>query len=167
MSRNLALADFLVRADIWRGDACPDIEGQSVTTGHPLLDAELPGGGWPRGTLTELLVERNASVELTLLLPALRQAVYPDGRLALIAPPYPAYAPAWLAAGMDLRQLLIVSAESRDAAWGCEQILASGALAAVLRGSSRQSIATPHRHASSRPGACAASAISCGSRVPA
>lgn len=134
MSRSPLLADVLRRTDIWRGDAspCTGGGGESVTSGHPLLDAELPGGGWPRGALTELLVERDACGELPLLLPALQHVMRHDGWLALVAPPYPPYAPAWLTAGMDLRHLLIVRAERREAAWSCEQILASGAFEAVL-----------------------------------
>ena len=54
------------------------------------------------------------------------------GTLALIAPPYLPYAPAWQAAGIDLGVLHVVEASPRDALWAFEQCLRSGACAAVL-----------------------------------
>ena len=44
---DVALADVLARGDIWRGDALARLPGQCIPSGHPELDDELPGGGWP------------------------------------------------------------------------------------------------------------------------
>ena len=132
MSRSPALADVLLRADIWRGDAQPRLGGESVRSSFPQLDAELPDRGWPRGALTEFLLERNAGGELPLMLPALQLAAGSEGWLALISPPYLPFAPAWVAAGIDLKRLMVVRAERDDAAWCTEQILASGAFSGVM-----------------------------------
>ncbi|MFT4174841.1 MAG: translesion DNA synthesis-associated protein ImuA [Rhodocyclaceae bacterium] len=124
------LTDILQRADIWRGDRLAVLDGQAVASGLPALDAELPGGGWPRGALVELLADAQAIGELSLLLPALRTTVT-EAPIALIAPPGLAHAPAW-AAQLPLGQLLWVEAPAEHIAWSTEQLLGSGALGAVL-----------------------------------
>lgn len=125
------LASVLARGDVWRGDGFAHLPVAAIPSGHQLLDAELPGGGWPRGSLTELLLERPGSGELTLLLPALADLSAAGGWLALVAPPWQPHAPAWAAAGLALERLLVVHA-GRHAAWCCEQLLLSGGFAAVL-----------------------------------
>jgi protein ImuA len=124
------LTDILQRADIWRGDRLAVLDGQAVPSGCAPLDAQLPGGGWPRGTLIELLAEAPAIGELSLLLPALRATVG-EAPIAIIAPPGMAHAPAW-ATYLPLAQLLWVEAPAEHIAWSTEQLLASGALGAVL-----------------------------------
>lgn len=126
-----ALAEVLRRADVWRGNTlAAALPG--IPSGHAALDAQLPGAGWPAGELIELLPQHFASVELGLLRPALQGLSRDQGWLALIAPPLSPYAPAWQQAGVDLSRLLVIQAQARDAAWCCEQILASGAFAATL-----------------------------------
>lgn len=125
------LADVLSRGDVWRGDALARLPQAGVASGYPELDAELPGGGWPLGELTELLAARSGIGEVSLLLPALARLSAAGGWLALVAPPFRPHAPAWQAAGIDLGRLLVVEA-GKDAAWCCEQLLAGGGFAAVL-----------------------------------
>ena len=67
----IALAEVLARGDVWCGDTLASLPEATIPSGHPELDAELPGGGWPRGNLTEFLVDRGGLGELSLLLPAL------------------------------------------------------------------------------------------------
>ncbi len=69
----IALAEVLARGDVWCGDTLASLPEATISSGHPELDAELPGGGWPRGNLTEFLVDRGGLGELSLLLPALAQ----------------------------------------------------------------------------------------------
>jgi hypothetical protein len=92
----------------------------------------LPQGGWPRRALTELLLPADGVGELALLLPTLARMTQAGSTVAVIAPPYIPYAPAWQAAGVDLALLEIVEASPRDALWAFEQCLRSGACAAVL-----------------------------------
>jgi len=149
---NPTLAQVLERSDIRRGDAFAVAPAPTLATGFSRLEAELPGGGWPRGTLTELLVDGTGLGEISLLLPALRAVCGKGGKggkggklgksdeggwSLLVAPPYPPHAPAWAAAGVDLARLLVVApAPSRragaDALWAMEQALASAAPRAVL-----------------------------------
>lgn len=125
-----ALSDVLLRPDVWRGDRLAKMEGETVGSGFAALDAELPGGGWPRGALTELLAPAQGVGELSLLLPALRQ-LDEASDIAIVAPPGLAHAPAW-AGCFALSRLLWVEASGEDAAWSAELLLASGALGAVL-----------------------------------
>ena len=128
-----ALAEVLARPDVWRGDRCAVAPLPAVSSGFAALDAELPGGGWPRGALTELLVDGAGFGELGLLMPALRAIRNEGGWSLVVGAPYPLHAPAWAAAGVDLSRLLVVSpALARDALWAAEQALASGAPGAVL-----------------------------------
>lgn len=127
----LPLAEVLARGDIWRGDALPGLPENAIASGHAELDAELPGGGWPQGNLTEILVDRCGQGEMSLLLPALVSLSQAGGWLALIDPPCLPHAPAWVAAGVVPERLLVIRA-GRDAAWSCEQLLASGGFAGVV-----------------------------------
>src|SRR3546814_14110311 len=52
--------------------------------------------------------------------------------VAVVAPPYLPYAPAWQAAGVDLRYIEIIDADARNALWAFEQCLRSAACGAVL-----------------------------------
>lgn len=121
------------RTDIWRGDRFVTAVLPVVTSGFPELDAELPGGGWPRGALTELLLDGEGMGELALLMPALARVKAEGGWSMLIAPPHVPHAPAWSVAGADLSRLAVVSpAAPRDALWAMEQALGSGVPQAVL-----------------------------------
>lgn len=125
------LNDLLARGDLWRGDTLARLPQAGVGSGYPELDAELPGGGWPCGDLTELLAEQSGIGEISLLLPALARLSAEGGWVALVAPPFRPHAPAWQAAGLSLGRLLVVEA-GEQAAWCCEQLLAGGGFAAVF-----------------------------------
>lgn len=125
-------ASVLPGALVWRAGTMARPQAQGWATGFPELDAELPGGGWPRGELVELLAERHGIGEIELLLPMLRR-VEDDQWLAWVAPPFVPYAPALQAAGLPLARLLLIRPDSRDAAmWALRQALGSGACHAVL-----------------------------------
>ncbi|MBP8266973.1 MAG: translesion DNA synthesis-associated protein ImuA [Zoogloea sp.] len=127
----VALADVLARGDVWRGDTLATLPESAIPSGHAELDAELPGGGWPRGNLTEILVDRSSVGEMSLLLPALARLSADGGWLALVAPPWLPHAPAWSAAGVALERLVVVKA-GKSIGWSVEQLLASGGFAGVL-----------------------------------
>ncbi|WP_243708096.1 translesion DNA synthesis-associated protein ImuA [Luteimonas arsenica] len=117
---------------VWRAARAPAVADDGEPTGHDALDALLPQGGWPRAALTELLLPADGVGELSLLLPTLARLTRAGGVVALVAPPYLPYAPAWQAADVDLRQLEIIQADARGALWAFEQCLRSAACAAVL-----------------------------------
>jgi len=62
-----ALAELLHHPLLWRGDRLARVD-DAVASGFASLDHELPGGGWPKAGLTELLVDAEGIGELSLLL---------------------------------------------------------------------------------------------------
>jgi hypothetical protein len=127
-----SLDALLSARTVWRAGRSSASAPVGEPSGHDELDALLPTGGWPRGALTELLLPADGVGELALLLPTLARLTGDGGLVALVAPPYLPYAPAWQAAGVDLRRLEIVRADARGALWAFEQCLRSAACAAVL-----------------------------------
>lgn len=118
-----ALTQALAHPAIWRGGECAP-EPAAVATGFEALDAMLPGGGWPRAALTEILLEREGIGELRLVLPAVSRLQAEGSLVVWIAPPYRPYAPALAAAGVDLARLVVVrDTDQRDALWAIEQAL--------------------------------------------
>ncbi|WP_228720629.1 translesion DNA synthesis-associated protein ImuA [Nitrogeniibacter mangrovi] len=122
----------MTRTDLWRGQDFVTPDASGVRSGFAALDAVLPEGGWPRGALSEILSPMRGLGEVSLVLPALRTLEASAGWIVLVAPPGRVHAPAWLAHGIPLSRLLIVQASGQDAAWACEQLLGSQALAALL-----------------------------------
>ena len=130
---NPALAEVLERGDIRRGDAFAVAPAPTLATGFAALDAELPGGGWPRGALTELLAEHQGIGELGLLVPVLAALTDAGRTVVLVAPPYAAHAPAWAAAGIRLGGLrLVLPRRPRDALWAGVEALRCGGVATTL-----------------------------------
>ena len=128
---NLA-AELERHPGIWRGNqltrGCP-----GIATGFAALDAELPGGGWPRAALTEILPQHEGIGELRILGPALARLAAQGKFIAWIAPPYLPYAPALAAAGIDLARVVIVkTTKDGDSLWAAEQALRSAACGGVL-----------------------------------
>jgi hypothetical protein len=132
------LAEILADARVWKlKDASASPSRPVWSTGRPLLDACLPGGGWPTASLVEVLLETTGLGEIQLFLPALVESQRKtDGEapwLVWIAPPHEPYAPALAQQGIDLRKLLVVRpASATEALWAAEQALGSGVCAAVL-----------------------------------
>lgn len=129
---------------LWRAHQLGRPRDAVLPTGHPALDAELPGHGWPRQALTELLLPHAGLGELRLLAPALATLVR-SGRTLMFFDP-PAVPCAWACAqlGLDSRQLVVVRARdglqgrarqllpAADTLWAIEQALKSGHVGAVL-----------------------------------
>jgi hypothetical protein len=129
---DVALADLLRHPGIWRRGTKPGPSGTAHPTGVAELDALLPDGGWPRGALSEILVEHDGIGECSLLLPALATLTQARQRVVLVAPPYIPYAPAFAEAGIDLAQLVQIDAGAADTHWTAEQCLRAGCCGAVL-----------------------------------
>ncbi len=127
----LPLPDHLLhRADLWVGGEAA--HGRAQTTGHAALDRLLPGGGWPRGALSEILVPEPGVGELRLILPLLIDCARAGQRVALVSPPHLPYAPGLAKAGLRLEQCWIAEPESAtDRVWVMEQMLRCPAVGAV------------------------------------
>jgi cell division inhibitor SulA/protein ImuA len=128
-----ALDTLLRGPHVWRGDSQAEVAVPSVPSGFGTLDALLPGGGWPRAALTELLVPRPGVGELSLLMPALAQLSGTAQWIALVSPPHIPYAPALAVMGVDIAGVVIVRAgNGADTLWAMEQALGSGSCGAVI-----------------------------------
>jgi hypothetical protein len=57
---------------VWRAGELDRAVPAGIPSGHAQLDAQLPGGGWPRGTLTEILHAGTGLGEVSLLFGALK-----------------------------------------------------------------------------------------------
>lgn len=129
-----SIDELLQHPDVWRArEGGGSSQPPGLPTGFNALDRCLPGGGWPRQGLIELLADRLGIGELSLLMPALAALCDEErdgGWLAWVAPPYQPYAPALAACGIDVARVLVV--RSGPAAWVMEQSLRSGSCSAVL-----------------------------------
>ncbi|MBK5355697.1 translesion DNA synthesis-associated protein ImuA [Pseudomonas sp. TH41] len=131
MGAVVALDTLFNGGQVWKGRPAPPTASPQPT-GHAVLDAALPTGGWPEAALTEILLAGQGVGELQLVWPALARLSAAGERIVLVAPPYVPYPLAWQNAGVDLRQLSIIQASERDALWAVEQCLRSGSCGAVL-----------------------------------
>ena len=117
---------------IWRGqDQRP--AGPQLSTGYSGLDQAI-GGGWPTGTLIEVMTMGGGLGRSSLLLPVLATLTQSGKAIAWLpsADEQP-YAPTLKAAGVDLTRVLITNVQDHhQRLWGAEQCLRSGACGAVV-----------------------------------
>lgn len=119
-------------SQVWLANQMASSHTASVPTGFQLFDRELPGGGWPIGVLTELLLQQPGIGEIRLLLPALRH-ISRHRRIALVTPPHKPQLAAWDVGNLQTNRILWIKAtRSADALWAAEQILRNGSCGAVL-----------------------------------
>jgi hypothetical protein len=142
MAFNSEWARLLEHPAIWRGTCVARAE--VLPSGFGALDERLPGGGWPRSGLIEILISRFGVGELTLLLPLLATLTRSAAARSCVwvAPPFEPFAPALDAHGVALDRILVVRAPtartqlkrgSLDAIlWAFEQSLGSGACDLVM-----------------------------------
>ena len=162
-TNNAAIQAAMAQATIFKIGESHVPAPAGLPTGFRLLDAQLAGGGWPCGVLTEILCDKQGVGEVSLLLPALLPALLPPllnediatSKIAAknaknklkttvktpclwVSPPYLPYAPGLTQAGLNVQALTIIDApRTEDALWAGEQALASGAYQRVciwLRG---------------------------------
>lgn len=118
---------------VWRATQLGDAQRAGLSSGFPLLDAQLPGGGWPIGTATELIAREPGVGELRLVVPVLRRITRERRIVILLGPPHVPYAPALASFGIDLDYLIVVQAsQAADRLWAIEQILRSASFGTLL-----------------------------------
>jgi len=100
------LSALTARGMVWRGTSGAQV--RAISSGIHALDQRLPGGGWPLGALSELLIPAHGIGELSLMLPAAAKLTQSGQVVAFIAPPQLPYAPALAQAGLDLSRTLII-----------------------------------------------------------
>ena len=122
---------------LWRAHQLGVQHGATSPSGFAALDAELPGGGWPTGALSELLLAHPGIGEMRLLAPALVAAQRQQRCVMLFEPPAALHPWAWQALGIDMARLVLVRSRSApggatDVLWALEHALKSGHVGAVL-----------------------------------
>jgi len=129
----LAVEDLARFPGVWRGGELEHAVHETVPTGWPALDRELPGGGWPLGTLTEVLHDGVGLGEVRFLAGSLAASARSGRILAWTNPPYLPYAPALAQSGIPVDRCVVIEpAHREDALWAAEQALRSGACGALL-----------------------------------
>lgn len=125
------VAPEALHPSLWRASQLARAGTRCVDTGHAALSSQLPGGGWPTGTLVELLQQQPGIGEMRLLRPALQACA--ERRIVLLQPPHPPQALALAALGLPPSRLLwLRTGRSADALWAAEQVLRSGSCGALL-----------------------------------
>lgn len=126
------LPDHLAQV-VWRGDTMGAQQGPTWPSGHPALDAQLPGGGWPAQAMTEILHTQSAQAEWRLLSPVLAQLMAQGGSVLLIAPPYRPHLPGLCREGLREDRLILIEANTpAERLWATEQALKAPCLSAIL-----------------------------------
>lgn len=144
------MPDFLSSTPASASPHLPDVPGvwsgaqwqhgaqvQALSTGHAALDTQLPGGGWPLGAMSEILLPEHGLGPWTLLAPALAARLAGSGLHAvLVAPPLEPWLPMLQAMGVAAGQVCRIAPEdsSRGAAslWAAEQALRCRQVGVVL-----------------------------------
>lgn len=117
---------------LWLGDERPTAMRPVLSSGSAALDAVLPGGGWPLGSLTEVLQPHEGQHEWRLLLPAVVRAARRAQVLLIGAPHWPCL-PLLGSLGLPSQRLTCVQTESlSQRLWSAEQALRCPDVAAIL-----------------------------------
>jgi protein ImuA len=118
---------------VWRGSELGSQVEETVATGWEALDAQLPGGGWPRRSLTEVLAPQPTVLEWRLLSGALARVAAEGGELVLVGPPKHPHVPGLLRLGLDRRRLVWIQASTpAERLWVTEQMIKSDSAGAVV-----------------------------------
>ena len=129
----LSIVDPASLPHVWRVSDLAS-ENAVLPTGHALLDPVLPGGGWPSGSMIEVLQQRPGQHVWQLLGPVLARAVADSvGPVILVGAPYQPFVPSLKAQGLAAERFLCIHAEKSSARlWATEQALRCTEVSAVL-----------------------------------
>src|SRR3546814_15414822 len=106
---------------LWRGGQIARPHRAVIPTGFADLDRELPGQGWPLGSLIELLPSQPGIGEIRLLQPALA-SLGSERSVALVRPPYEPYFHCWVDWRLQTRRLLWINPQTTgDSLWSAQQ----------------------------------------------
>ena len=134
------ISQLMSQGKIWKGDHAHHATPEKVIpTGYPLLDVELPGGGWPVGAVTEILYPQVSMGELRLVLPALKHVAQHDQRWQIwLNPPGQPYGPGLNSWGVSLRQTLVCAdLTPKEFSWVIDQSVQHSGCSVVLAWANR------------------------------
>ncbi len=154
-----AATAMALHPSLWLGHQLGRSSERGLPTGFAPLDAELPGGGWPRRALSELLLAQIGIGEMRLMAPSL-VATQQVGRVVMLFDPPAALSALALAQlGLNVPQLLLIQTReiqaraavasaapaapllsakpykknvNQNSLWALEQVLKSGHVGAVV-----------------------------------
>lgn len=122
-----------VSAAIWRGTELGSPVTETLSSGYPALDAELPGAGWPCHGLTEILQVQATVAEWRLLAPAMRQIVAQGRDIVVVGPPKHPHLPGLRHVGLDERRLVWIQSEApAQRLWVTEQLIKANAAGVLI-----------------------------------
>lgn len=124
---------------LWSASQVSPGRQRVCATGFAALDRELPGGGWPTHTLTELLqpwpAPREPLAEWRLLSPGLSRQAGPGQALVFVGPPLMPHLPGLQQAGVTAAHLTWVRADTpQERLWATEQLIKGPGAARELAG---------------------------------
>ena len=130
-------------AHVWRAGQLGGVSLQTVATGYASLDQVLPGNGWPKGAMTEVLQPQAGAHEWGLVAPALAAVQGASNgmnsikgqMLVLVGAPHLPFGPALGAQRLDMPRMLCVHGAAGNAPsllWATREALQCADVAAVL-----------------------------------
>jgi len=119
---------------VWRAREFAREGERVVSTGFEVLNKQLPGGGWPVGSLVEILQVNAGRHVWQFLGPAFASiSQTEDGPLVMVDPPHVPFAPALLAHGLAPERLMRIEArQPKSSLWASEQALKCADVIGVL-----------------------------------
>lgn len=122
----------LIHPSLWRASQLYRPLKATVNTGFHQLNQHLPGGGWPVGSLIEIMPSNNGVGEIKLIQPALAQ-LEPELSIALVNPPYMPSSlclSQWFSARH--RIFWVRPQNTHNALWAAQQILQHNTCSALV-----------------------------------
>ena len=109
----------------------PDEE--RISSGCVAMDRYLPGGGYARGSMLELLRSHSGSGITSIALMIARQAIVDGKYLVLVDPQRQFYPPALKSLGIPMERVIVLQPTNHsDSIWGLAQVLRCTAVGAVI-----------------------------------
>ena len=119
---------------MWRGNEMgSSAHLEVISTGFDALDKELPGGGWPCRSLTDILQPQPSLCEWRLLGGSLARIVARGGQIILVSPPKHPHLPGLMQHGLHQNQIVWLDAKTpAERLWTTEQLVKSNPAGAIL-----------------------------------
>lgn len=130
---NEILNTLMQDARVWQGHKHNTTTQPAEPTGYQVLDNQLGGLGWPRGALSECLLDAPGIGELNLLIPLMKRLPQAGKTVFWLNPPHTPYAPALAREDINLDQVVMIHTEDKgDFLWTLENCLRSPVTGLVM-----------------------------------